>query len=213
MSRRERSAARLGEAVRATRRVPAGLAPLVLLLAISGGTWRAHGEAAPWGCGSVCSVNQAATGRAVLKEVAVEKVQALADRQGGSTVHRYSAAEAKARLTASSKPFPAMVESTLVIREEERPTRAQHASTIAEVAPGVLLASWFGGTFERMGDVGIWIARYEGGRWSSPRQVAWPKPDNTYKGSMAPCWNPVLLHAPHLNTTFLFFKVGANIRR
>lgn len=54
---------------------------------------------------------------------------------------------------------------------ERPPTPASHASTIIETEQG-LVAAWFGGKQERAPDVGIWPARHDGGRWSSPERVA-----------------------------------------
>jgi predicted neuraminidase len=79
-----------------------------------------------------------------------------------------------------------------------------HASTIAEVAPGRLVAAWFGGTRERNPDVGIWFAREVDGRWLPAREVATGlQPD----GRRYPTWNPVLFQPPH-GPLALFYKVG-----
>ena len=42
-----------------------------------------------------------------------------------------------------------------------------HASTIVETGSG-LVAAWFGGTGEGRPDVGIWLSRKQGKRWSAP---------------------------------------------
>jgi predicted neuraminidase len=79
-----------------------------------------------------------------------------------------------------------------------------HASTIAEPAPGRLVAAWFGGTKERNPDVGIWVARREGGRWLPGVEVAnGLQPD----GKRLPTWNPVLFQ-PRSGPLVLFYKVG-----
>ena len=79
-----------------------------------------------------------------------------------------------------------------------------HASTIAEVAPGRLVAAWFGGTREGAPDVGIWLTRYESGRWTAPVEVAnGVQPD----GTRHPTWNPVLF-AVSGQPLRLFYKVG-----
>lgn len=157
---------------------------------------------------NVTMLNQKAVdGANVLSPQVVLSVQELADQQGGSTVHRYTQEEAKSRACRRPEPFPGLVATSLVIDESDRPTRSQHASSITEVAPGVLVGAWFGGTYERMGDVGIWLARRENGKWGKPRQLFGPLPDEHYQGSMAPCWNPVVLHNPKTSETLLFFKV------
>jgi len=79
-----------------------------------------------------------------------------------------------------------------------------HASTIAEAAPGRLVAAWFGGTREGAPDVGIWLARHDGTRWLDGVEVADGKqPD----GTRYPAWNPVLF-APPNGPLVLFYKVG-----
>ena len=83
-----------------------------------------------------------------------------------------------------------------------------HASTIAETAPGHLVAAWFGGTRERAPDVGIWVTRFESGRWAEPVEVAnGVQPD----GTRHPTWNPVLF-APAGQPLMLFYKVGPSPR-
>ena len=68
--------------------------------------------------------------------------------------------------------------------------------------------AWFGGSFEGAEDVGIWLARLEGGRWSSPVEVATGvQPD----GKRLPCWNPVLFQPPN-GPLMLFYKVGPSPR-
>ena len=78
-----------------------------------------------------------------------------------------------------------------------------HASTIVESA-GELVAAWFGGTAEKDPDVGIWLSRLEGGKWTDPREVAngVESADKRY-----PCWNPVLFQ-PRTGPLLLFYKVG-----
>ena len=86
---------------------------------------------------------------------------------------------------------------------EQSPTPASHASTIIETAQG-LAAAWFGGKRERAPDVGIWLARHDGSRWSAPERVATGRmPD----GTPCPCWNPVLFQ-PRGGPLMLFFKAG-----
>jgi predicted neuraminidase len=87
---------------------------------------------------------------------------------------------------------------------EHAPYPQCHASTIAEVAPGKLVAAWFGGTRERAPDVGIWLARREDGHWLDAVEVAnGVQPD----GTRQPTWNPVLFQPKH-GPLVLFYKVG-----
>ncbi|MFO0898366.1 MAG: sialidase family protein [Pirellulales bacterium] len=79
-----------------------------------------------------------------------------------------------------------------------------HASTLVETADGAILAAFFGGSDEGEKDVGIWLCRLEGDKWSAPQQVATGhQPD----GSQLPCWNPVLFQ-PKEGPLLLFYKVG-----
>ncbi len=79
-----------------------------------------------------------------------------------------------------------------------------HASTIVETSGGSLIAAWFGGTHERNPDVGIWVSRYENGRWTESVEVA----DGVqHPGKRYPTWNPVLFQ-PKTGPLMLFYKVG-----
>lgn len=86
---------------------------------------------------------------------------------------------------------------------ETAPYPECHASTIAE-SKGTLVAAWFGGTKEKNPDVGIWVSRYENGKWNTPVEVAngVETPEKRY-----PTWNPVL-HQPKSGPLLLFYKVG-----
>jgi predicted neuraminidase len=86
---------------------------------------------------------------------------------------------------------------------EQSPTPASHASTIIDTGQG-LVAAWFGGKRERAPDVGIWLARHDGSRWSAPEQVATGRMRD---GTPCPCWNPVLFQ-PRGGPLMLFFKAG-----
>jgi predicted neuraminidase/cyclophilin family peptidyl-prolyl cis-trans isomerase len=79
-----------------------------------------------------------------------------------------------------------------------------HASTIAETGSG-LVAAWFGGTAEGNPDVGIWLSRRIGNRWTEPVEVAGGRTPE--QGSPWPCWNPVLFK-PANGPLLLFYKVG-----
>ncbi len=85
----------------------------------------------------------------------------------------------------------------------DAPFRSCHASTIVEVEPGVLLASWFGGTSEGENDVGIWISKRTNGSWSEPIEAA--------SADGVPCWNPVLFKMPS-GEIILFYKAGPSPR-
>jgi len=87
---------------------------------------------------------------------------------------------------------------------EHAPYPECHASTIVEVAPGQLVAAWFGGTKERNPDVGIWVARQENHRWLDAVEVANGVQPS---GPRLPTWNPVLFQAPR-GPLFLFYKIG-----
>jgi predicted neuraminidase len=67
-----------------------------------------------------------------------------------------------------------------------------------------LVAAWFGGTHEKSPDVGIWLSRFDTGRWTPPLEVA-----NGVQSSSSrlPCWNPVLFQ-PRQGPLMLFYKVG-----
>ncbi len=96
---------------------------------------------------------------------------------------------------------PGLLKSEFIY--ETAPFPSCHASTIAETKDG-LIAAWFGGTDERDPDVGIWVARHEGGRWTPPVEVAngVESPTKRY-----PTWNPVLFQ-PKTGPLMLFYKVG-----
>ena len=90
---------------------------------------------------------------------------------------------------------------------ETAPFPSCHASTIAE-SGGDLVAAWFGGTDEGNPDVGIWISRHQGDKWTPPIEAAnGLQPD----GNRWPCWNPVLFQ-PSSGPLLLFYKVGPSPR-
>lgn len=84
-----------------------------------------------------------------------------------------------------------------------------HASTIVETRAGTLLTAFFGGTHEKHPDVGIWLSRHDGGKWTSPVEVAngiqYIRTDGTEVRH--PTWNPVLFQ-PSEGPLMLFYKVG-----
>ncbi len=106
-----------------------------------------------------------------------------------------------------AEPHPAVVSAELINGDAAYPE--SHASTIVEVAPGRLVAAWFGGTKERNPDVCIHVSRREDGRWLPGVQVA----DGVQADGSPrlPTWNPVLF-APPGAPLQLFYKVGPNPR-
>jgi predicted neuraminidase len=101
---------------------------------------------------------------------------------------------------------PAIAEPAVVLREwlyETAPFPECHASTLAETKSG-LVAAWFGGTYEKHPDVGIWFARRSEEGWTQPREIFNGTVDG---GQRFPCWNPVLFDAKE-NGLLLFYKVG-----
>lgn len=101
-----------------------------------------------------------------------------------------------------AQPTPAILAAEFL--NERAPYPQCHASTIVETTPGSLVAAWFGGTRESHQDVGIWLTRFEGGRWLDAAEVA----DGVQAdGSRFPTWNPVLFYPPG-GPLLLFYKVG-----
>jgi predicted neuraminidase len=89
----------------------------------------------------------------------------------------------------------------------EPPFAECHAPTLAETSSG-LVAAWFAGAREGAPDVGIWLARRSGPKWSAPAQIA----DGRVPGDERhACWNPVLHQEPG-GPLFLFYKVGPSPR-
>ena len=96
---------------------------------------------------------------------------------------------------------------------DEAPFPSCHASTIVETAGGELVAAWFGGTDEGEDDVGIWVSRHDGDRWTEPREVA----NGVVSAHQRhPTWNPVLFEPrpPDGESAelLLFYKVGPSPR-
>ncbi len=114
-------------------------------------------------------------------------------------------------LTMSSFSAQAATSDVAVAKEfiyETAPFPECHASTIAQTTDGTLVAAWFGGKHEKNPDVGIWFARKQGGKWTTPVEVV-----NGVQspGKRYPCWNPVLFQ-PRTGPLYLFFKVGPSPR-
>lgn len=98
---------------------------------------------------------------------------------------------------------PAVVSAEII--NPAAPYKECHASTIVETTDGTLVAAWFGGTKERNPDVGIWVARREGGKWLPAVEVATGlQADGSPR---QPTWNPVLFQGPR-GPLVLFYKVG-----
>lgn len=95
---------------------------------------------------------------------------------------------------------PVVIQSEFIY--ETAPFPECHAATIAETREG-MVAAWFGGTKEKNPDVGIWVSRLVGGKWTTPVEVAngVESPSNRY-----PTWNPVLFGSK--GPLVLFYKVG-----
>lgn len=91
---------------------------------------------------------------------------------------------------------------------ETAPFPSCHASTITDTPSGPV-AAWFGGTEEKHPDVGIWVSRHDGSKWSMPVEVA-----NGVQadGKRHPSWNPVLFQAKG-GPLLLFYKVGPSPSR
>ncbi len=103
--------------------------------------------------------------------------------------------------TVAQNSAPGVLKSEFIY--ETAPYPECHASTIAETKSG-LVAAWFGGTEEKHPDVGIWVARWEGGKWTTPVEVA----NGVESASKRyPTWNPVL-HQAKNGSLLLFYKVG-----
>lgn len=105
----------------------------------------------------------------------------------------------------AQKPFDgkeAIVKSEFIYQSEDVKFPSCHASTIAETANG-LIAAWFGGTHEKNPDVGIWVSRFNGGKWTTPVEVA---NGIQHKTLRYPTWNPVLFN--YGDEIMLFYKEG-----
>ncbi len=103
----------------------------------------------------------------------------------------------------SPSPGPKLVKSEFIFATGSVAFASCHASTIVE-SQGHVVAAWFGGTGEGHSDVGIWLARFQGGKWTEPAEVATGKQAD---GSRFPCWNPVLFQLK-AGPLMLFYKVG-----
>ena len=107
---------------------------------------------------------------------------------------------------------------------EQAPFPQCHASTIAQTPEGDLVAAYFGGSYEKCPDVGIWVSRKPVGSavWEAPVLVEdGVQPD----GTPVACWNPVLFQIPDQTSPsfagltgespselLLFYKVAPTIQ-
>jgi predicted neuraminidase len=82
---------------------------------------------------------------------------------------------------------------------DERPFAGCHASTLLELENGETLLSYFAGSREGAGDVGIWTSRRAGDGWDAPVCVA--------AEAGVPHWNPVLYHGSD-GRIVLYYKRG-----
>jgi predicted neuraminidase len=112
-----------------------------------------------------------------------------------------------AMLIASQSTVAAIEPHTVEFVFETAPFASAHASTIVETRDG-LVSAWFGGTREGANDVGIWLSRRAGGKWTAPVEVATGVQAD---GSRFPTWNPVLFELGN-GELALFYKVGPNPR-
>ena len=112
-----------------------------------------------------------------------------------------------AMVSAAGTPLAALEPAIVEFVFESAPFASAHASTIAEIREG-LVAAWFGGTREGANDVGIWVSRRIGGKWTPPVEVATGLQSD---GTRFPTWNPVLFEL-RKGELALFYKVGPNPR-
>lgn len=98
------------------------------------------------------------------------------------------------------------VKEELILKDP--PFNECHAVSVVEVAPGKLLATWFGGSRESAKDVEIWASFLDNDHWSAPVSLANGIMDDSIR---YPCWNPVLL-LDKKGRLHLYYKVGPNPR-
>ena len=96
----------------------------------------------------------------------------------------------------------AVIKTEFIYLQNEVSFPSCHASTIVETSEG-MVAAWFGGTYEKHPDVGIWLSRNIEGKWTKPIEVA---NGIQHKGLRYPTWNPVLFN--YGDELFLYYKIG-----
>ena len=94
-----------------------------------------------------------------------------------------------------------------LFEQDQVPFESCHASTIAQMDNGDLVAAWFGGSYEGCEDVCIWVSRksHDDTEWSAPIMVADGVLSDTLRKA---CYNPVLQLMPN-GELWLFFKIGS----
>ncbi len=99
-----------------------------------------------------------------------------------------------------------MIKITKAIREEifgdVREFDSPHAPTVVECDNGDVIASWFGGRFEKDPDTAIWTAKRIDGTWQQPIK--------TVDVRNIAAWNPVLFKKND-GTIVLYYKIGETI--
>lgn len=115
-------------------------------------------------------------------------------------------------LVAQSKETPTKHTNGIVLEEflyQQADFPSCHSVTLVELENGELLATYFGGTYERHPDVEIRLQRkLADGTWTPPISVAnGIQPD----GKRFPTWNPVIFQ-PKGGELMLYYKVGPNPR-
>jgi predicted neuraminidase len=111
------------------------------------------------------------------------------------------AGTARAASTESLASQPGILRSEPIYTQAPYPQC--HSSTIVETKSG-LVAAWFGGTKEGNPDVGIWISRLVGGKWTPVVEVA---NGAETEDPRVNCLNPVLFQVPN-GPLLLFYKTG-----
>jgi predicted neuraminidase len=102
------------------------------------------------------------------------------------------------------EPGPWKIEKQeFIYSPDQKPTPECHASTVESVKNGIV-AAWFGGTYERHPDVGIWVAHNRGDGWDQPVEVV---NGVVNEDERHPLWNPVLWNFKD-KKLFLFYKMG-----
>ncbi|VEA77566.1 putative cytoplasmic protein [Salmonella enterica subsp. arizonae] len=94
-----------------------------------------------------------------------------------------------------------LVNRQVIIPESETEPFQCHASTLARLPCGTLVAAWFAGLCEGSKDTAIWLSRYEHNIWTKPQRVA------AREGEAH--WNPVLFYPS--DKLWLFYKVGSDV--
>ena len=87
---------------------------------------------------------------------------------------------------------------------EDAPFKECHASSVLPQKNGEIIATWFGGEYERHPNVAIWVSRKINGTWTFPERVADGKINDTLS---YPTWNPVLFQLTK-DTVALYYKEG-----